>query len=612
MKESEFIRQNKEKWSEFEEDLTGRESSPDRISRLFIQVTDDLSYSRTHYKNRSVRVYLNGVAQLLFNDINKSTKGRIEGFRLFWTHELPELIYHSRKEFLVSFLVFALSMAIGIFSSIHDNDFARAILGDNYVSMTIKNIENNDPMAVYKEFNEIDMFLGITLNNLMVAFRTFIFGIVFAVGSVFILIYNGIMVGTFQFFFIERGIFWDSFLTIWQHGVIEISCIIIAGAAGITIGKGLLFPGTLSRSQSLRFSGMRGLKIMVGIAPLIIIAAFIEGFYTRYTDMPFVIRLATIMASVIFIVGYFILLPCIRHRQGLAQSRQENQTTVKSEPVSQKQIYSGDQLFGLTFNYLYHHLNSFFKIILLLSFFYGIGICLIPSLTRFAQKEAPLISGISDLFDYSREIILAVMNELILFCITFFSFFRVSAHIEGKDRGDNNIFDMFITKKAIPVFLMVTVLNGMFFIESSGITYLILIILPLATLITYISFIQKKSIFFSIQQSIKILQDSWGKFLFLYFKLLFIGFGAVLLINTPFIQTYLNIINWNLPLDENWSGYVSLFFSAFIQIFVLLSAFVLILVSNSFIYYTLHESYYAGWLIKKIEKLSFINNKQKP
>ncbi|HUM48121.1 MAG TPA: stage II sporulation protein M, partial [Chitinophagales bacterium] len=295
MRETNFIKQNKEKWAEFEDVLKQEKKDPDKLSNLFVQITDDLSFSRTFYPNRYVRVYLNNLAQRTFLNIYKNKKEKRGRFLHFWKEELPLLVYQSRREFFLSLLIFLLSFSIGIFSSIHDHDFAALILGDNYVNMTTENIKSGDPMKVYKESNGMDMFLGITFNNLRVAFMTYVFGILYAAGTIAILLYNGIMVGTFQYFFIERDLFRESFLTIWMHGTLEISCIIIAGAAGLVLGKGLVFPGTYSRLQSLQLSARRSLKIMMGIAPIIVAAAIIESFFTRFTDAPDLARLCVIL-----------------------------------------------------------------------------------------------------------------------------------------------------------------------------------------------------------------------------------------------------------------------------------------------------------------------------
>ena len=106
MKESDFINQNKIKWIEVEKNLTSNELSPSDTSKLFIQVTDDLSYARTFYKNRSVKIYLNEIAKFLFNDINKTKSNNFKSFIKFWKTDLPLAMYVSRRSMLISLIVF--------------------------------------------------------------------------------------------------------------------------------------------------------------------------------------------------------------------------------------------------------------------------------------------------------------------------------------------------------------------------------------------------------------------------------------------------------------------------------------------------------------------------
>lgn len=309
MKETKFIEQNREKWAGFEQMLREDRRDPDKLNELFIQVTDDLSYARTFYPNRSVRVFLNSLAQRVFHNIYRGKRFPAERLRLFWTDELPRIMWESRKALLLSFVLFALSFGIGVVSSIINPDFARIILGDEYVNMTLANIENGDPMAVYKDAGPLGATAGITANNMFVALRTAIFGVLASIGTVFIMLYNGVMVGAFQYFFVEQGVFWESFLTIWIHGTLEISAIIIAGASGLVAGSGILFPGTYRRVQAFQISMRRGLKIFIGIVPLIMLAGFFEGFLTRYTETPDFIRGAFIFTSLFFVLWYFVWLP---------------------------------------------------------------------------------------------------------------------------------------------------------------------------------------------------------------------------------------------------------------------------------------------------------------
>ncbi len=317
MRETSFIRQNEEKWKEFEQVLAGERHAPEKLSDLFIQVTDDLSYARTFYPNRSVRVYLNGLSQRVFFKIYKGKKSKRSRIAEFWLDELPLLLYQARYDLLFSFLLFIMAMAIGMLSCAAEPEFLRSILGDAYVEMTNANIASGDPMAVYKERGEFNMFLGITLNNLIVALITFLFGVFYGIGTIGSLLFNGIMLGTFQYFFIDKGLFGESFLTVWMHGAFEISSIVIAGAAGITMGRGLVFPGTLSRIRSFQIAARRGTSIMIGTVPLFVLAGFIESFMTRYTDAPDLLRGFFIFMCLGFVLFYFVIFPRKKAQGGM-------------------------------------------------------------------------------------------------------------------------------------------------------------------------------------------------------------------------------------------------------------------------------------------------------
>ena len=86
-----------------------------------------------------------------------------------------------------------IALIIGVFSAANNDSFVRLILGDSYVNMTSENISKGDPMAVYKQMNQVDMFLGITFNNIRVSFFAFMLGILFSFGTAYILFSNGIM-----------------------------------------------------------------------------------------------------------------------------------------------------------------------------------------------------------------------------------------------------------------------------------------------------------------------------------------------------------------------------------------------------------------------------------
>ncbi len=312
MREVIFLRKNEKKWREVEEMLTRSSAiNPDKLADLYIELTDDLAFAQTNYPDSKTTIYLNGITTEIYQAVYKNKKEKSNRFINFWAHELPKEFRQSQKHLFYSFLIFSLAVLIGVVSTSYDEGFVRVILGDNYVNMTLENIEKGDPMAVYKSQGSDWMFYAITTNTIKVSFYAFVLGIVFSVGTAWILFKNGVMLGAFQWFFYQKGLFLTSFLTIWIHGTLEISAIVIAGAAGFVLGNSILFPGTLTRTASLIKGARRAVKICVGLIPIFITAGFLESYVTRLTEMPVALKLTIILGSLSFIIYYYILLPIL-------------------------------------------------------------------------------------------------------------------------------------------------------------------------------------------------------------------------------------------------------------------------------------------------------------
>lgn len=363
MKETKFIEQNRKKWAEFEDLSKSKHKDSNLYSKLFIQITDDLSHARTFYSNRSVRVYLNNLAQDIFHKIFSRNKKKKSVIRDFWMEDLPSIMYYHRLELLISFLVVLVAIAIGLLTYRNDPSFANKILGDGYIQMTAENIAKKDPMAVYKQSGPIEMFIRIVINNLMVDIRTFFSGLVFSIGSVLVLLYNGLMLSAFQYYFIQRGLFWDSFLAVWLHGTLEISAMVICGAAGIVLGKGVVFPGTYSRTQAFFSSAQRATKIFFSVLPITFVAAIIESFLTRYTKAPDILRLGLILVSLFFIIGYYVYLPWLKKRNGTLRILEAEKVLPENFPAFEFfQIKKVSEIILDVFRFFRKYAGSFFGI----------------------------------------------------------------------------------------------------------------------------------------------------------------------------------------------------------------------------------------------------------
>ncbi|TLX77674.1 stage II sporulation protein M [Labilibacter sediminis] len=326
MKEITFINRNKSRWQSFEQKIKHHSKlNPDELADQYIQLTDDLAYAKTYFPNSPTVSYLNSITSNSHQQIYKNKKEKSSRLKNFWIKELPLELYHSRKYFLISFIVFSISVVLGSVSALNDDGFLRIILGDTYVNTTLDNIEKGDPMGIYSSMGEFEMFLKITSNNIWVSFVVFVFGMLTPLGVGFLLFRNGIMLGAFQTFFYQKSLFSVSSLAIYIHGALEIPGIVLAGGAGIILGNSFLFPKTLPRIVSLTRGMKTGLKIMIGLIPVFLVAGFLESFVTRYYNtIPLSINILIIVGSLGFIVWYFLLYPFIVFKkENSAQSTNE-------------------------------------------------------------------------------------------------------------------------------------------------------------------------------------------------------------------------------------------------------------------------------------------------
>lgn len=305
MREGQFIKRNLDRWERYQEPT----DDPDEVARQFTYLVDDLSYAKTFYPNSNTIKYINSIAANIYLNIYKNKKEKSQRLITFWTTELPLVVRRNHRILFFAFLFFLAFVLLGVFSAYTDPSFVRSVLGDGYVDMTEQNIARGDPFGVYKSGNELTMFLEIAFKNIRVAFLVYIFGLTAGVGTLYILFQNGLMVGVFEFMFFHHQLGFKSVLVIFVHGTLELSSIVIAGAAGLMLGNALLFPKTYTRMQSLKAAASDSIKIIVSLVPLFIVAAFFEGFVTRHTGMPIWMSLMILLGSGTFLVWYFIIYP---------------------------------------------------------------------------------------------------------------------------------------------------------------------------------------------------------------------------------------------------------------------------------------------------------------
>ena len=572
MKETKFIEQNKEKWNEFETLLNNKSKDPDRLSDLYVQITDDLSYSKTYYKNRLVRAYLNNISQKVYLSIYKTKKTPLSKISYFWTEELPFIIYQCRKELLASFIVFFLAAAIGAVSVLNDPSYAELVTSPSYVSMTKENIKNGDPMAVYKDSDSLNMFLRIAWNNILVSFNVFALGALACVGSIFMLLINGTMLGGFQFFFWDKGVFTESVITIWQHGTIEILCIVIAGGAGIVLGRGLISPGSYPRLQSFQIAARKGLLIMASIVPFIIIAAFIEGYVTRLTTAPLIFRLGMILLSLAVMFGYYVFYPYKKYKAGFNEKLKfEKPIESKDSFILFDKIKDASEIFADSFTLYTKNFAKLFLLAVTLGLVYG-------AIHVYYMKNNILYYDFYDFWNTFEIIFESTFQKLFVFfkhsdqlpvilaniSMTAIIVF-ISSRIILKEITTYTINLQSTLRLLFSSFLVAISINVMFFLES-GFMYLLFAVLVPFLAILNISLNINKTISEGFKKGFSMLFTKFFDTFILWLMLVAIIFLFTLINSSTILAWLIEFIRQNFIMSGDTSQKFYTFISGFIGV----------------------------------------------
>ena len=551
MKEKDFINKSKEKWVKLEEIVfENKKNNSKNLADYFIQTTEDLAYARTFYPNRSLRLYLNNLSQNIYNKIYRNKALRFSEVITFFKYNLPSTMYEYRKTLYLCIALFLIALTIGVVSSANDADFAKEILGKQYVEMTIDNINKKDPMAVYKQGHSIVDFLRITENNIRVSLLTFVSGLLAGIGSLGIMIQNGIMVGVFQYFFYERDLLLTSFLTIWMHGAFEICSIIIAGTAGMVLGSGMLFTGTYSRFLSFRYSALASLRIITGVIPFIIVAGFIEGFLTRYTDIHPIVKAVFIFSCFAFMAFYFIIYPRMLGAKGITKKYLPQIIPYKPEATNKK--FLGIRTHAEIFSDTTIILSKNIKPILIISLISGVLLLVINSFISVSEYE--MYFNEDNFFQKIYKLYTLDKSRTLQFLAYALSYTCI--HIGFRQfvlKSFKSLMDLLISFVIVLAINYLIVLMGIFNNMVLGIIQIpVILILSFVASDSSVSYSQK---FVALYRSL----FNTGSQAFIKLPvIIFVIWGTMLVMSSPVMGLYLGFVYMNIeePTPDSTSYYI--------------------------------------------------------
>jgi uncharacterized membrane protein SpoIIM required for sporulation len=269
------------------------------LALLYRQVAADLASVREDPSSRRLSEYLNRLLAMAHNLIYMGRRSSSPGILTFYRSVFPAVFRENLDYFAVAAIVFATGVLVGFLASLVDPSFQRFFLGPA-MSATIDRREMwTHSIVAIKPLAAS----GIMTNNLTVSFAAFAFGITAGIGTLYLLLANGLLMGVISAACWQAGMSFQLWEFVAPHGVLELPAIFIAGGAGFLIARGMLFPGRLPRRDAIVLYGGQAVKLILGIIPVLVVAGTVEGFISP-SPFPAAAKFAVSATLAILFSGY--------------------------------------------------------------------------------------------------------------------------------------------------------------------------------------------------------------------------------------------------------------------------------------------------------------------
>jgi uncharacterized membrane protein SpoIIM required for sporulation len=314
-----WLEKRKPNWSRLEDLLArskGRGVSAldhkdlQELGLLYRQTASDLAIAREDITSSQLAAYLNSLLGRAHNLIYMGNKPKVAGIVRFYSETYPRIFRELWPQTLLAFAIFAVTGLAAFILTMRDPTFAHRLLGTHMMETIEKREMWTHSIVTIKPLAAS----SIMTNNLSVAFATFASGITGGVGTVWMMVLNGLLIGVIGAATLQAGMAGQLWTFVVPHGVLELPAIFIAGGAGFENARGMLFPGLLPRRESLARAGGRAAQLLLGTIPMLIVAGAIEGFLSpSETAAPLKFLFGAVMFAAL--VTYLMRAPQVRKRE---------------------------------------------------------------------------------------------------------------------------------------------------------------------------------------------------------------------------------------------------------------------------------------------------------
>lgn len=319
-----FVENRRERWQRLYNLLRKAEKSkltsftPQELiefSVLYRQAATDLATAETHNVPEDVRGFLNDLTGRAYHHLYRSKRISLRKVKGFLVYGFPRMIRENKLIILFSLGLLITGMVMGFLTRLWRPELLDSLFPAEFLRSFIEKYREDSWFTNPWSFRPLMSSLLLT-NNLQVLITTFAGGMLFGILTVYILVFNGLLLGVLAGEFFRAGLFLSYWAMILPHGVIELTAFSLSGAAGLCLARALLFPGDYRRRDALRLYGKTAVKLVTGALFLIIIAGLIEGFLSTISTqaIPEWGRLLFAATTALLLLLYFHFRPAQKKR----------------------------------------------------------------------------------------------------------------------------------------------------------------------------------------------------------------------------------------------------------------------------------------------------------
>ncbi len=287
-----------------------------QMASLYRSVSADLARAQTHNVSQTVIEDLQSLTTRGFSQIYQgSRRQEWRSIRQFYLWGLPALIRQTWAYLGIALLLFWLPAWVAWIYAWQDPTFIPTIVPEHLITtvrdegeLWMGSIVGVEPTASS----------GIMSNNISVSFFALAGGMTAGVITVWIMVLNGVLLGSIAALVSQGNLAYPFWAFVFPHGSLELPAIFLAGAAGLLLARGILFPGPYRRSYAIRHYSSLGVQLIFGIVPLLVLAGVIEGFLSPNPAVPDPVKYVTGIVLFVALVSY-----CLRRPAGERSSAQD-------------------------------------------------------------------------------------------------------------------------------------------------------------------------------------------------------------------------------------------------------------------------------------------------